>query len=81
VIELARHSLRNSPNNTSTLRALAIAQAELGRVDDARLTINKVLAIEPQLTVHGFLERSPSAAFETGRIWSDALRRAGLPLH
>ncbi|GJH22804.1 tetratricopeptide repeat protein [Caballeronia novacaledonica] len=81
VIELARHSLRNSPNNTSTLRALAIAQAELGLVDDARLTIKKVLAIEPQLTVHGFLERSPSAAFETGRIWSDALRRAGLPLH
>ncbi|EKS70094.1 MULTISPECIES: adenylate/guanylate cyclase domain-containing protein [Caballeronia] len=80
VIELAEHSLRNGPNNTSTLRALAIAQAELGLVDDARLTIRKVLAIEPHLTVRGFLERSPSAAFETGRIWSDALRRAGLPL-
>ncbi|SAK48532.1 Adenylate and Guanylate cyclase catalytic domain protein [Caballeronia temeraria] len=80
VIELAEHSLRNGPNNTSTLRALAIAQAELGLVDDARLTIGKVLAIEPHLTVRSFLERSPSAAFETGRIWSDALRRAGLPL-
>ncbi|MGF6545820.1 adenylate/guanylate cyclase domain-containing protein [Paraburkholderia youngii] len=80
VIELAEHSLRHSPNNTSTLRALAIAQVELGFIDEARLTIGKVLAIEPYLTVRSFLERSPSAEFETGRIWSDALRRAGLPL-
>jgi len=78
-IELAQHSLRGGRSNTSTLRALAIAQSELGMMDAARATVREVLAIEPGLTVCKYLERSPSAAYATGRIWSEALGRAGLP--
>jgi tetratricopeptide (TPR) repeat protein len=78
-IELAQGSLRLNRTHTSTWRALAIAQVQLGRVDEARKTAGQLLALEPGLTVKGYLERSPSSAFETGKIWSDALRVAGVP--
>jgi TolB-like protein len=78
-IELARSSLRANRTHTSTLRALAISQVQLGRLDDARKTARELLALEPTLTVKGWLERSPSSAFETGKMWSDALRMAGVP--
>jgi adenylate cyclase len=65
--------------NTSTLRALAIAQSLTGDLDAARRTVNEVLALDPTLTVKSYLERSPSGAYKTGKIWSEALRQAGLP--
>jgi TolB-like protein len=78
-IELAQRSLRANRTHTSTLRALAISQVLLGRLDDARVTVRDLLTLEPKLTVKGYLERSPSSTFETGRIWSTALRDAGVP--
>ena len=78
-IELARSSLRANRTHTSTLRALAISQVQLGRLEEARKTAGELLALEPGLTVKGYLERSPSSAFETGKIWSGALRAAGVP--
>jgi hypothetical protein len=58
---------------------MAIAQARLGKLDDARRTIAELLRLEPTLTVTKWLERSPTSGYETARVWSDALRRAGLP--
>ena len=78
-IELAQRSLRANRVHTSTLRALAIAQSQLGRIEDARRTVGQLMALDPTLTVSHYLERSPSAAYETGRLWSEALRRAGVP--
>jgi tetratricopeptide (TPR) repeat protein len=78
-IELARRSLRLNRTHTSTYRAMAIAQARLGRIDDARRTVAELLRLEPTLTVTRWLERSPTSGYETGRVWADALRRAGLP--
>ncbi|AUT75873.1 hypothetical protein C2L64_47235 [Paraburkholderia hospita] len=78
-VELAQRSLRVNRTNTSTLRALAIAQSLLGDLEAARLTVTEVLALEPSLTVRNYLERSPSGAYETGKTWSEALRQAGLP--
>lgn len=78
-VELAQRSLRVNRTNTSTLRALAIAQSLLGNIEDAQATVGEVLALEPTLTVQSYLERSPSGAFQTGKIWSEALRQAGLP--
>jgi class 3 adenylate cyclase/TolB-like protein len=78
-IELARRSLRLNRTHTSTYRAMAIAQARLGKLDDARRTIAELLRLEPTLTVTKWLERSPTSGYETARVWSDALRRAGLP--
>jgi adenylate cyclase len=78
-IELARRSLRLNRTHTSTYRALAIAQARLGRLADARRTVAELLRLEPTLTVKKWLERSPTSGYETAQVWSDALRRAGLP--
>jgi hypothetical protein len=65
--------------HTSTLRALAIAQVQLGRIDEARATGRELLHLEPRLTVTKYLERSPASAYETGRVWAEALRTAGVP--
>jgi TolB-like protein len=77
--ELARSSYRLNRKHASTLRALAIAQWHLGEVEDARKTVGELLGIDPGFTIKRFLERSPSSAFATGRVWSQALRDAGVP--
>lgn len=74
-----QRSLMANKTHTSTLRVIAIAQWRLGYADDARQTVAKLLKLDPGLTVARYLERTPAAAFETGRDWSDALRQAGLP--
>lgn len=78
-ITLARRSLRSNRVHTSTLRALAIAQSELGRLEEARKTVEELLRLQPNLSVKRYLESSPSGAYETGRVWSEALRRVGVP--
>jgi adenylate cyclase len=78
-VERALRSLRANRTHASTLRALAIAQWELGREDDARKTVAELMKIEPTLTIRNYLERSPSSAYETGTIWSRALHGAGVP--
>ena len=78
-IELAQRSLRANRMHPSTLRALAIAQSQLGRMPDARKTVQALLKVEPGLTVSRYLENNPSGVYETGKVWSEALRRAGLP--
>lgn len=78
-IALAQHSLRANRTHASTLRAMAIAQWELGRADDARKTVQDLMKLEPNLTVTKYLERSPASAYEPGKIWSNALRNAGVP--
>jgi tetratricopeptide (TPR) repeat protein len=78
-IELAQRSLRSNRTHTSTLRAMAISQWQLGSVDEARKTVVELLRLEPTLTIRGYLERNPSSGFGTGKIWSNALRAAGVP--
>ena len=78
-IELARRSLRANRTHASTLRVIAIAASELGRMDEARSTVAELRQLDPTLTVSAYLARSPAKAFETGPIWAEALRRAALP--
>ena len=75
----AQQSLRANRTHASTLRAMAIAQWELGREDEARKTVQELMRLEPNLTVTNYLQRSPASGYETGRIWSNALRSAGVP--
>lgn len=78
-IELATRSLRANRSHTSTLRVLAISHSQLGQMDQAREWVRVLREHEAGLTVRSYLARSPAAAFETGRSWAEALRRAGLP--
>ena len=78
-IARAQHSLRLNRRHTSTLRALTIAQVYSGQIEAARESAATLLRLEPQLTITRYLERSPSAAYETGKLWSAALAEAGVP--
>lgn len=78
-IELAQRSLRANRTHTSTLRALAVAHWELGHHEEARKMVTELMKVDPTFTVTRFLERHPSSAFPTGKIWSSALRHAGVP--
>lgn len=78
-LELARRSLRANRTHTSTLRALAIAEWQLGQHAAARKTVGELMRLEPALTVKGWLERSPSSAYATGKLWSTVLQKAGVP--
>jgi class 3 adenylate cyclase/tetratricopeptide (TPR) repeat protein len=78
-LALASSSLRANRTHTSTLRAMAIAQWQLGMADKARETARELLRLEPALTVDGWLKRSPSAEFEIGREWANVLREVGVP--
>lgn len=78
-IDRAKRSLRLNRNHTSTLRALTIAQVQLGQLEEARATATALMRLEPHLTIKGYLERSPSTGYPTGRLWSQSLAAAGVP--
>ena len=78
-LELARHSLQANRTHASTLRVIAIAASELGRMEEARDAVIELRKLDPSLTVSGYLARSPARYFETGTIWAEALRKAELP--
>lgn len=79
-IDLATASLRANRTHTSTFRALAISQWQLGLFDEARRTVTELLRLEPGLTITRYREHHPSGGYETGKIWSSALLEAGVPL-
>ena len=77
--DLAQRSLRANRKHTSTLRVMAVAQWHLGMHDDARKTIRDLLALEPNLTVSGWLKRSAGASTETAKDFVRIFRLAGMP--
>jgi class 3 adenylate cyclase/TolB-like protein len=76
---LARSSLMLNRMHPSTWRALTIALVSQGRMDEARAALDKLLELEPTLTVEKYLARMPNAPLETGRHWARCLALAGLP--
>lgn len=78
-LDLANRSLRANRNKTSTLRAKAIAEWQLGDKAAACDTGRRLLELEPNLTMSGWSARSPSAQFAIGKEWYAALRNAGIP--
>jgi TolB-like protein len=78
-LQLARRSLRTNSRHTSTLRTMTAAQWNLGLFDEARATVKQLMNLQPTLTVSGWLEHHPAAAYPIGREISEALRQAGVP--
>jgi TolB-like protein/tetratricopeptide (TPR) repeat protein len=78
-IELATRSLQSNRAHASTLRVLAIASSELGRLDEARRWVRELTRLDPSLTVAGYAARSPAQDYATGARWTEDLRLAGLP--
>ncbi|SMX30473.1 Transcriptional activator CadC [Pelagimonas phthalicica] len=77
--EYARASLRLNRTHLSSLRMLAVAQQKSGKYEAARETVADLMRLQPGLRVNSWLKSSPSADFETGRRFAQALRDAGVP--
>ena len=75
----AKASLLLNRTHTSTLRMLAVAQQMSGKIKAARETVAELMRLQPGLHVQSWLKSSPSAQFDTGRQFAQALREAGVP--
>jgi adenylate cyclase len=78
-IELAQRSLKANRTHTSTYRALAIAQSMSDKIEDAQVTVKRLLELEPSFSVTQFLERTPARGHSIAMRFAAALERAGLP--
>jgi len=58
---------------------MAIAQWQLGFHEDAHRTVERLMQLEPHLTIRTWRERSPSSGYEIGEEWASVLQSAGVP--
>lgn len=78
-IRWAERALAQNRRFAVALRALAVAHVGLGQPERARQAVAELLAIEPGLTVSGFLARIPFPVAALGQRYAEALAEAGLP--
>lgn len=79
-VDLAQSSLRANTTHASTHRALTIALAMVGNVEQARGQAIKLRQLDPGFTVRKFVERRTGAQFsEKGPLFAEALRISGVP--
>ena len=78
-IEWADRALHDQPRMVTAMRVKVAALAHLGRLDEARAELTRVLAILPQLTIAGYREYAHFAAPEVLELFVTGLRLAGLP--
>jgi adenylate cyclase len=78
-IELASRSLRENSLHTPTLRTLAAALMQSGRLDEARDMVCRLRELEPGLTVGAFRTRYPGRDSPQAGDFAAALLSAGLP--
>ena len=78
-LAFARRSLRLNRMFATTHRVIVISLALSGRVDEAREAAAELLALEPALTVRGFLARYPGRASPQAPRFGEALALAGVP--
>jgi adenylate cyclase len=78
-IEWADRALHDRPRHVPAMRVKVAALAHLGRLDEARAQLSRVLAIDPELTIAGFREYARYQAPEFFELYVTGLRLAGLP--
>ena len=78
-IEWADRALHEQPRMVQTMRVKIVALAHLGRLDEARAELSRVLAIDPKLTIAGYRAYAHFHAPEVLELYVTGLRLAGLP--
>ena len=71
--------MHGQPRLVTAMRVKVAALAHLGRLDEARLELSRVLAIYPKLTIAGLREYAHFMAPEVLELQVTGLRLAGLP--
>ena len=77
--ELARESIKANCTHAPTFRAMTIAQALSGQMQEARLSAKRMLAVEPGFRLRRFRAEYPGARSRHATLHFDALREAGVP--
>jgi tetratricopeptide (TPR) repeat protein len=77
-IEWAVCALHDQPRLVTAMRVKIVANAHLGRFDEARAELGRMLAADPKLTISGFRE-AHFLAPEGLELYVAGLRLAGLP--
>jgi len=78
-IEWADRALHDQPRAVPAMRYRAVALAHLGRLDEARAELSRMLAIYPEQTIAGFREFARFSPPEVLELVVTGLRLAGLP--
>ncbi|MGB0440384.1 MAG: tetratricopeptide repeat protein, partial [Paracoccaceae bacterium] len=78
-LDLAKSSIQTNPRHSSSFRVLAMAQARLGQLQEARQTVTRLLHLEPDLTVSHYLAGHPAGDQPIVRETADLLSQAGVP--
>ena len=78
-VDLAKRSLKANASHASALRTLAMAQWELGDVENARETVTKLTVLDPKFSVSSWKENYPDKT--SGQIdrLAKLLQLAGAP--
>ena len=75
----AERALAQNRRFAVALRVLTVAHVKLGELERARLTLEELLAIEPELTVSSLFARIPFPLERMARTYEETLTAAGLP--
>jgi TolB-like protein/class 3 adenylate cyclase len=78
-IEWADRALHDQPRTFAAMRVKIAANAHLGRLDEARAELSRMLANDPKLTIAGFRDVAHYLAPEFLELYITGLRLAGLP--
>jgi TolB-like protein/DNA-binding SARP family transcriptional activator/Flp pilus assembly protein TadD len=78
-LDWTRRALLERPTFGPALRFHAISLAELGRLDEARDTVARLLELEPDLTLAVLRGRAPIGDSRLMDLFLNGLRKAGLP--
>ena len=78
-IQWTSRALRERPSFAPALRFHAVCLVELGRMDEARATVDYLLQLEPGLTASAIRQRAPIFDASLMNAFVDGLRKAGLP--
>jgi tetratricopeptide (TPR) repeat protein len=78
-IEWADRALHDQPRMVAAMRYKVVANAHLGRLDEARAELSRVLVIDPKLTIAVFRAYAHYQAPEVLDLFVTGLRLAGLP--
>ena len=78
-IEFAMRAIHANPSYRGAHRVLVPALVLAGRIAEARHAVNKLLRLEPNLTIQEFRRSSPGGQGEIGERLCEGLRRAGIP--
>jgi len=78
-IEWADRALHDQPRLVTAIRAKIVANAHLGRLDEARADLARMLALYPGLTIGTFRTSAASFNSEFVELYVTGMRLAGLP--